>query len=89
MTRNLVLAIIGCALLSLVFAAICYLAFPGLLPYVATDDDATSWRPQIAFLTTASALPWIALAAILAALLAARLWNRSTRPAPAADENRK
>ncbi|WP_298252887.1 hypothetical protein, partial [Bradyrhizobium sp.] len=36
-------------------AMICHLAFPDIAPYTAGEDDASSWRRQIAFLITASA----------------------------------
>ena len=55
MIRNLVLTIIGCVLLSFVLAAICHLVFPDIVPYTAGEDEATSWRRQMAFLITASA----------------------------------
>lgn len=77
MTRTLVLTIIGCALLALALATICHWAFSDIVPYTAGEDDASSWRRQIAFLITASAWLSAEFAGILAIVLAARVWNRS------------
>jgi CBS domain containing-hemolysin-like protein len=78
MTRNLVLTIIGCVLLSFVLATICHLAFPDILPYAAGEDDASSWQGQTAFLITASAWLSAEVAGLFAIVLVTRLWNRST-----------
>jgi len=77
MTRNLVLVILGCVLLSFVLATICHLAFPDILPYAAGEDGASSWRREIAFLITATAWLSAEFAGILVIVLAARLWKRS------------
>ena len=77
MTRNLVLVILACVLLSFVLATICHLAFPDILPYAAGEDDASSWRREIAFLVTATALLSAEFGGIVAIVLAARLWKRS------------
>ena len=76
MTRQLVLIILGFVLLSFVLAAICHLAFPDILPYAAGEDDASSWRRQVAFLITASAWLSAEVAGMFAIVLAARLWKR-------------
>jgi CBS domain containing-hemolysin-like protein len=78
MTRNLVLIIIACVLLSLALATICHLAFPDILPYAVGEDEASSWRRQIAFLITASAFLSAEVAGIFAIVLGARLWKRSS-----------
>jgi CBS domain containing-hemolysin-like protein len=83
MTRNLVLAIIGCILMAFALAAICHLAFADILPYAAGEDDASSWRRQIAFLITASAWLSAELAGLIAIVLAARMLNRPTDSSPA------
>jgi CBS domain containing-hemolysin-like protein len=77
MTRKLVLVILACVLLSFVLATICHLAFPDILPYAAGEDDASSWRREIAFLITATAWLSAEFAGILLIVLAARLWKRS------------
>jgi CBS domain containing-hemolysin-like protein len=83
MTRNLVLTIIGCILLSFVLATICHLVFPDIVPYTAGEDEAMSWRRQIAFLITASAWLSAEVAGIFVIVLVARLWNRSADVSPA------
>lgn len=75
-TRNLVLIIIGCILLAFALATICHWAFPDIAPYTAGEDDASSWRRQIAFLITASAWLSAEFAGILLIVLAVRVWNR-------------
>ena len=82
MIRNLVLTIIGCALLAFVLTAICHWTFPDIVPYTAGEDDASSWRRQIAFLMTASAWLSAEVGALLAIVLAARVWNRSAEGTP-------
>jgi hypothetical protein len=76
MTRKLVLIILGCVLLSFVLATICHLAFPYIIPYTAGEDDASSWRRQIAFPITASAWLSAEVAGLFAIVLASRLWKR-------------
>jgi CBS domain containing-hemolysin-like protein len=88
MTRNLVLIIIGCLLLSFVLATICHLIFPDIVPYAAGEDEATSWQRQIAFLITASAWLSAEVAAIFAIVLVAHLWNRSPARASVSRKNR-
>jgi CBS domain containing-hemolysin-like protein len=78
MIRNLVLIIVACVLLSIALATTCHMAFPDILPYAVGEDDASSWRRQIAFLITASAFLSAEVAAIFAIVLAARLWKRSS-----------
>ena len=78
MTRNLVLTIIGCILLSFALATICHLAFPDIVPYAVGEDEASSWRRQIAFLITASAWLSAEVAGLFAIVLVARLWNQPT-----------
>ena len=84
MTRNIVLTIIGCTLLSIVMATVCHLVFPDVLPYAAGEDDALSWRRQIAFLITTTAWSSAELAGLFTIVLIARFWNRSAVPAPVA-----
>lgn len=55
MSRNLVLTIIGCILLSIILATICHVFFPDILPFAVSEDDASSWRRGVAFLMTISA----------------------------------
>jgi hypothetical protein len=78
MTRNLVLIILACVLLSFALAEICHFAFPDILPYAVGEDEASSWRRQIAFLTTATAFLSAEVAGIFAIVLVARLWKRSS-----------
>lgn len=82
MTRNLVLTIIGCILLSLALAAIRHWIFPDILPYATGSDDASSWRRQIAFFITATAWLSAEVAGLFAIVLAARLWKRSAERSP-------
>jgi len=77
MTRNLVLIILACVLLSFALATVCHLAFPDILPYAVGEDEASSWRRQIAFLITATAFLSAEVAGIFTIVLAARLWKRS------------
>lgn len=78
MTRNLVLTIITCVLLSVVLATICHLAFPDILPYEVGEDEASSWQRQAAFLITAGAFLSAELAGLFAIVLGVRLWKRSS-----------
>jgi hypothetical protein len=78
MTRNLVLSIIVCVLLSFALATICQLAFPDILPYAVGKDEAPSWRPHVAFSITASAFLAVEVAGILTIIFVARLWKRSS-----------
>jgi hypothetical protein len=55
LTRKFVLIIFATALLSLVLAMVCHLAFPDVLPYAAGEDDWMSWHRDIAVLLTATA----------------------------------
>jgi CBS domain containing-hemolysin-like protein len=82
MTRNLVLTIIGCVLLSFVLATVCHLAFPDIVPYTAGEDEASSWRREIAFLITASAWLSAEVAGLFAIVLVARLRNPSADASP-------
>jgi hypothetical protein len=66
-----------------VLATICHLVFPDIVPYTAGEDEATSWRRQIAFLITASAWLSAEVAGIFAIVLVARPWNRSADVSPA------
>ncbi|MCP3463401.1 hypothetical protein [Bradyrhizobium sp. CCGUVB23] len=76
MTRTLVLIILASALLSIILAVTCHLAFPEVLPYAVGEDEALSWRRQLAFLTTATAWLSAEFAGILTIVLVAHLWKR-------------
>jgi hypothetical protein len=76
MTRKLLLIILASALLSFVLAAFCHFAYPDVIPYAAGEDDAMSWRREMAVFMTATA--WISgeVSALFAIVLAAYLWKR-------------
>jgi hypothetical protein len=78
MTRKLVPIIFASALLSVVLAVVCHLAFPDVLPYAAGEDEWMSWHREIALYLTAIA--WISaeVSGLFTIVLAAYLWRKHT-----------
>lgn len=76
MTRKLVLIIAATALLSLILAVVCHLAFPDVLPYAAGEDEWMSWHREVALYLTATA--WISaeVSGLFTIVLAAYLWRK-------------
>jgi hypothetical protein len=76
MARKLVVIILASAVLALVLASACHLFFPDVLPYAAGEDDAASWRREVAAMIVACAWASAEISGLFAIVLAAYLWRK-------------
>ena len=81
MVRKLIGIILASALLALILAIGCHLFFPDVLPYAAGEDDAASWRREIAAMIVASAWASAEVSGLFAIVLGAYLWRNRAQKA--------
>jgi hypothetical protein len=81
MVRKLVFIVLASAALAFVLASVCHLFFPDVLPYAAGEDDAASWRRELAAMMVATAWASAEISGLFAIVLAAYLWRkRAAKP---------
>jgi hypothetical protein len=76
MTRTLLVLILATAVLAAGLFLLCQFTFSDVLSFPVRNEDAGSWRRQIAFLIKATA--WISaeVSGLLSIVLAALLWKQ-------------